>query len=101
MAELGSTLARGLGGLALGSKLHRRLIIPGGGCALRLAGIRHRLLRRLGLVARGLRRSRGFTPAREDQPSLGNPDLLGKLAVALGRARLAAKRSGALLHFDE
>ena len=38
-------------------------------------------------------RRRGLAPAREDQPRLGDPDLVGELAVALGGPRLPPQRA--------
>ena len=83
----------------------------------RIAALRQRsiglLLRRLGLGdrrldrrdflggrlrfrVRGLRSALGFDPAGMQQPRFDAADLLGQLAIALGRARLAAKLRRAL-----
>lgn len=49
------------------------------------------------ILASALRRRRRIAPAREDHPSLGDADAIGKLAVALGLPRLALERGGTLL----
>ena len=79
----------------------RGLALPGGGGALRLGGARDRLAGGLGLAPRRFRRRRRLAPAREDQPRLGDPDLVGELAVALGGARLPPQRHAAQLHVGE
>ena len=66
------------GALVRGLRLHDRLMDP-----LDLFGCG------LGLGGRGFRGSLRLGPARVKQPSLYSPDLLGQLAVAFGRPRLA------------
>ncbi len=101
VAELGRMLARRLGRLARGTELGRRFGLVRGGRALRLAGRRDRLLRRLGFAPRRVRRFGRLAPAGEDQPTLGDFDLVGKLAIALRRPRLTAQRRGAQLGVGE
>src|SRR6185437_10854421 len=47
------------------------------------------------------RRLFGLSPSCVKQPSLDSPDLVGELAIALGRARLSTQLRGALLLLAE
>ena len=93
VAERGRCLARGLGRFALVGDRFRGLILVSGGGALRLGRCRNRLPGGFGLAGRGLGGSVRLAPAREDQPGLRDPDLVGELAIALGGAGLAAERA--------
>ena len=53
--------------------------------------------RRLGFRGGSLRRAFRFGPSRVKQPPLDPADLVGQLAIALGRARLPPQLGGALL----
>src|SRR3546814_19614448 len=49
----------------------------------------------IGVAARLIGGGGGVAPARMDQPSFGDADILRQLLVFFGRARLAAQRVGA------
>ena len=101
VAERGRAVARRLGGGAPFGERLGRLGLPGGRGALRFRRLLDRGDGGLGLALRGVGGGRGLAPAGEDHPAFGDPDLVGELAVALGRLRLAAQRRGAHLHVGE
>ena len=73
-------------------------MLVGGGGALSFGSLVDGRAGGFGLALRGLGGLGRFTPAGEDHPAFRDPDLVGELAVALGRLGLAPERRGADLH---
>lgn len=79
----------------------RRLHLMCGGRTLRLGRHIHGRVGRLSVLFGDRRRCGSVPPAREDQPGLGDPDLVAERAIAFGRARLTPERCGPRLHIGE
>ena len=97
MRRLGRAIARGERGSARLGQCLGRLRLIGARRALRLGGGIDAGFGRRGFGLGRIRRLGRLAPAAEDHPRLGDADLRGEHAIALGLPRLSPERGGARL----